>query len=84
MNPVKESLDPVARSFYMGLLAYRSTPLECGYSPAYLLMGQRLRSNLPVSENLLSTRHGEKVKKYKEHQRAKQKSYYNKGTCQLP
>ncbi len=71
-------------SFYMGLLVYRSTPLECGYSPAYLLMGRRLRSNLPMSENLLLTRHGEKVKKYKEQQRAKQKSYYDKGTRQLP
>ncbi len=71
-------------SFYMGLLVYRSTALECGYSPAYLLMGRRLHSNLPMSENLLLTRHGEKVKKYKEQQRAKQKSYYDKGTHQLP
>lgn len=47
-------------------------------------MGRRLRSNLPVSENLLSTQHGKKVKKYKEYQRAKQKTYYDKRTRRLP
>ena len=30
------------------LLAYRSTPLENGYSPAEILMGRKLRTNLPV------------------------------------
>ena len=30
---------------YLGLLAYRLTPLENGYSPAELLMGRKLRSS---------------------------------------
>lgn len=71
-------------SFYMGLLAYRSTPLECGNSLAYLLMGRHLRSNLPMSEDLLMTEGSEKVKELKEQQKAKQKIYYDQGTHHLP
>ncbi|XP_046860168.1 uncharacterized protein LOC124453393 [Xenia sp. Carnegie-2017] len=38
---------------YSGLLAYRSSPFQNGYSPAELLMWRKLRSNLPViSEKL--------------------------------
>nr|XP_050051230.2 uncharacterized protein K02A2.6-like [Dermacentor andersoni] len=33
--------------FWLGLLAYRSTPLEDGHSPGELLQRRRLRSNLP-------------------------------------
>ncbi|UYV78554.1 K02A2.6-like [Cordylochernes scorpioides] len=37
----------------LGLLEYRSTPLENGYSPAELLMGRKLRTTLPIApENL--------------------------------
>ena len=31
------------------LLAYRSTPLENGYSPAELLFGQKIRSRVPLA-----------------------------------
>lgn len=31
-----------------GLLAYRSTPLFCGYSPSELLMGRKLRNTIPT------------------------------------
>ncbi|UYV79585.1 hypothetical protein LAZ67_17003172 [Cordylochernes scorpioides] len=45
---LKKNQDPS-----LGLLEYRSTPLENGYSPAELLMGRKLRTTLPiVPENL--------------------------------
>ncbi|UYV79930.1 hypothetical protein LAZ67_18001125, partial [Cordylochernes scorpioides] len=45
---LKKNQDPS-----LGLLEYRSTPLENGYSPAELLMGRKLRTTLPIApENL--------------------------------
>ena len=40
---MKKNEDP-----YLGLLAYRSTPLENGYSPMELLIGRKLRTTVPV------------------------------------
>ena len=50
---IKESKDP-----HMVLLAYRTTPFPwCKLSPAELLMGRRLHSNLPIiKEQLLCPR----------------------------
>ena len=46
---LKGSTDP-----YMSLLSYRSTPLPwCGLSPAELLMGRQLRSNIPQTTETL-------------------------------
>ena len=34
---------------YEALLAYRATPLDNGYSPAQLLFGQQVRTNVPIT-----------------------------------
>ncbi|UYV79391.1 K02A2.6-like [Cordylochernes scorpioides] len=43
----------------LGLLEYRSTPLENGYSPAELLMGRKLRTTLPIAPENLNPRLGD-------------------------
>ena len=42
-----------SKDSYKAMLAYRSTPLEHGYSPAELLMSRRLRTTLPTSTSQL-------------------------------
>lgn len=44
----EEGRDP-----YLPLLEYRNTTLKCGYSPAQLLMGRRLRSIIPCTNKQL-------------------------------
>lgn len=71
---MKKSNDP-----YETLLAYRSTPLKNGYSPAVLLMGRRLRTTLPVAEKLLLPQKvdHETVKQREEELKLKQKQQYD-------
>lgn len=40
---LKKAKDP-----YLSLLAHRATPMDCGFSPSELLMGRRLRTNVPT------------------------------------
>ena len=40
---LRKSTDP-----YLSLMAYRSTPLENGYSPSELLFGRKIRTTVPV------------------------------------
>lgn len=47
-NLLKRNNDP-----YLGLLSYRNTKLQNGYSPAELLLGRRLRTTLPVPRHTL-------------------------------
>uniref|UniRef100_A0A8C4RPS8 Gypsy retrotransposon integrase-like protein 1 n=1 Tax=Erpetoichthys calabaricus TaxID=27687 RepID=A0A8C4RPS8_ERPCA len=80
MKKSKES----GSDFYKSLLIYRSTPLEHGASPAQLLMGRRLRSNLPMKQTLLKSGMEDKVRKVKENINRKQKIYFDRGTRILP
>ena len=41
---------------YLLFLEYRNTPLECGFSPAQLLMSRRTRSVVPITDKLLQPR----------------------------
>ena len=61
---------------YLALLTYLSTPLQNGLSPSELLMGRKLRTQLPIlSENLEQTVQDEQLQgaeKKEEHYRMKQ------------
>ena len=46
---LKKSKDP-----YLALMSYRSTPLECGLSPAELLMERKIRTAVPISPKMLT------------------------------
>ena len=45
---LKKADDP-----YTSMLALRTTPMDCGPSPSELLMGRRLRTNIPAHPDLL-------------------------------
>ncbi|UYV60928.1 hypothetical protein LAZ67_1002859 [Cordylochernes scorpioides] len=72
---LKKNQDPS-----LGLLEYRSTPLENGYSPAELLMGRKLRTTLPIApENLNPKLVDSQTLKRKERRRRKDmKSRYDR------
>ena len=63
------------------LLTYRSTPLQNGLSPSKLLMGRRLRTQLPVLEKTLTPRdlrrEREEVVKKEETYRSNQRKSFN-------
>lgn len=84
---IKGSLKKTADA-YKTLLAYRSSPLKNGYSPAELLMGRRLRTLLPTpSENLQPrTPDFQKLAAFERSQRQRQKKDYDRrhGVRDLP
>ena len=69
--------------FFKALLAYRSTPLDTGMSPAELLMGRRLRGSLPLHSSLLQKEEMEAVIDRKVELKKKQASYHNQQTRPL-
>ena len=52
MKTIKGLLQKAADP-YLALLAYRSSPLQHGWSPAELAMGRKLRSRIPVRPEVL-------------------------------
>ena len=59
----------------IALLAYRTTPLSNGYSPAQLLMNRRLRTTVPITREMRQPEVPSRVLREKEETlRAKQKS----------
>ena len=66
---------------YQMMLNLRTTPLECGYSPAELLMGRKLRGLVPISTNQLkpSLPDTEKLQKKEEMRRIRQKRNFDES-----
>ena len=73
---LKKNSDP-----YLALLTYRSTPLQNGQSPSELLMGRRLRTQLPVLPATLQpgsrNKDLQKVREKEEVYRANQERNFN-------
>ncbi|UYV79257.1 K02A2.6-like, partial [Cordylochernes scorpioides] len=72
---LKKNQDPS-----LGLLEYRSTPLENGYSPAELLMGRKLRTTLPIAPDNLNPGlvDSQTLKRKEERRRKDMKSRYDR------
>ncbi|KAK3108744.1 hypothetical protein FSP39_014647 [Pinctada imbricata] len=70
---------------YLALLAYRTTPLENGYSPAELLQGRIIRTTVPILPSQLLPRkiNINKVKAKHYEGRKLDKSYYDIGAHSL-
>ena len=69
---------------YLGLLAYRSTPLDNHNSPAELLMGRTLKTDLPVVENQLNVKDSKAVVTWKTKKKEIQKAYHDREAQPLP
>ncbi|CAB3980369.1 dynein heavy chain axonemal [Paramuricea clavata] len=69
---------------YLGLLAYRSTPLDKHKSPAELLMGRTLETDLPVVDNQLNVKDSKAVVAWKTKKKEIQKSYHDREAKPFP
>jgi hypothetical protein len=70
----------------LGILEYRSTPLDIGYSPAELLQGRLLRSVMPILPQRLEPKFIDHsvVRTKLETKRAHEKEYYDRTAKSLP
>ncbi|XP_028418586.1 uncharacterized protein K02A2.6-like [Dendronephthya gigantea] len=73
-NILKKEKDPAK-----AMLAYRSTPLASGYSPAELLMGRKIKSTIPIMTQQLTPQlpNQELFKAKEEEYRLKQKKNFD-------
>ncbi len=69
--------------FLEGLLEWRNTPKEHGYSPAQLVYGHSLRSKVPELIAKSDDHHGPDKKKKAQKLRNKRKLYYDKNAADL-
>ncbi|CAB4025806.1 retrotransposon-like family member retr-1 [Paramuricea clavata] len=82
-NIISKSIESGADP-YLGLLAYRSTPLDNHKSPAELLMGRTLKTDLPVVENQLNVKDSKAVVAWKTKKKEIQKAYHDREAKPLP
>ena len=82
-NIISKSIDS-GTDPYLGLLAYRSTPLDNHKSPAELLMGRILKTDLPVVENQLNVKDSKAVVAWKTKKKEIQKAYHDREAKPLP
>ena len=74
------------QDIYRALQVYRSTPLDCGKSPAELLYNRRVRSNLPMTDKLLDPQQidSRRLRERRNKQKAKLKERYDLRARDLP
>ena len=70
--------------FYKAIQAYRATPLECGKSPAQLLMHRRIKTSLPIHSSLLKTDNDSEIVNRKVEHKEKLKMQYDKHSTSAP
>lgn len=78
---MKKALDG-KEDFHHSVMIYRSAPLQNSLSPAQMLMGRRIQTNLPIHEDLLTPKGAHEVKMDKE-KKWKQKQQHDKRAKQL-
>ena len=74
----------VGQDPYLVLLAFRSTTVDDLGSPAELLMGRRIQTQLPITVNPLRPKVAQEVPTKLQARQLKQKSYYDRTAHPLP
>lgn len=70
---------------YLALLSYRASPLQCGLSPAELLMNRKLRTTLPSYPNYnVKRKTHAKLAKRQQQLKIRQKTFYDTSAKSLP
>ena len=73
-NIVKKSND-----VYKALLAYRTTPLQHGYSPSSVMMSRNIKGTLPTHPSRLTTKSYANLTEERRRQHESQKAYFDEG-----